>query len=134
MFYNIRFSYKLCNIHRKLPLLESLFNKVAGLKLYNFIKKRLQDRYFLVNITKFLILLIANHTKWSNTLKQFVGKLLANCLSVFAHFMKLAFKGLRRPAFFEKHLRRVTSVLGYLISPCFTFIHDSRLKPGASEY
>ena len=129
MFYNIRFSYKLYNIHRKLPLLESLFNKVAGLKLYNFIKKRLQDRYFLVNITKFLILLIANHT-----LKQFVGKLLANCLSVFAHFMKLAFKGLRRPAFFEKHLRRVTSVLGYLISPCFTFIYDSRLKPGASEY
>ena len=36
----------------------------------------------------------ANHTKWSNTLKQFVGKLPANCLSVFDHFVKLGFKGL----------------------------------------
>ena len=37
----------------------------------------------------------ANPTKWSNTLKQFVGKLPTNCLSVFDHFMGLAFKGLR---------------------------------------
>ena len=29
----------------------------------------------------------ANPTKWSNTLKQFVGN---NCLSVFDHFVKLA--------------------------------------------
>ena len=35
-----------------------------------------------------------NHTKWSNTLKQFVGKLPANCLSVFDHFVGLALKGL----------------------------------------
>ena len=34
--------------------------------------------------------LSANPTKWSNTLKQFVG----NCLSVFDHFEKLALKGL----------------------------------------
>ena len=33
-------------------------------------------------------------TKWSNTLKQFVGKLPTNCLSVFDHFLKLALKGL----------------------------------------
>ena len=39
--------------------------------------------------------LIANPTKWLNTLKQFVGKLLKNSLSVFDHFVKLAFKGLR---------------------------------------
>ena len=32
--------------------------------------------------------------KWSNTLKQFVGKLPTNCLSVFDHFVGLAFKGL----------------------------------------
>ena len=32
--------------HRKRPLLESFFNKVAGLKAWNFIKKRLQHRYF----------------------------------------------------------------------------------------
>ena len=38
--------------------------------------------------------LIANFTKWSNTLKQFVGKLPTNCLSVYAHFVGLALKGL----------------------------------------
>ena len=31
--------------------------------------------------------LSANLTKWLNTLKQFVGKLPTNCLSVFDHFM-----------------------------------------------
>ena len=35
-----------------------------------------------------------NPTKWSNTLKQFVGNLPTNCLSVFDHFVKLALKGL----------------------------------------
>ena len=29
----------------------------------------------------------ANPAKWSNTLKQFVGKLPTNCLSVFDHFV-----------------------------------------------
>ena len=38
--------------------------------------------------------LSANHTKYSNTLKEFVGKLPTNCLSVFDHFVKLALKGL----------------------------------------
>ena len=32
-------------------------------------------------------------TKWSNTLKQFVGNLTTNCLSVFDHFVGLVFKG-----------------------------------------
>ena len=36
----------------------------------------------------------ANFTKWSNTLKQFIGKLPTNCLSVFDHFVKLPLKGL----------------------------------------
>ena len=40
--------------------------------------------------------LSANSTKWSNTLKQFVGKLPTNCLSVFDHFVELALKGLKR--------------------------------------
>ena len=34
----------------------------------------------------------ANPKKWSNTLKQFVGKLPTNCLSVFNHLVKLALK------------------------------------------
>ena len=36
-----------------------------------------------------------NPTKWSNTLKQFVGKLPTNCLSVFDHFVKLEIKWLK---------------------------------------
>ena len=38
--------------------------------------------------------LSANITKWSNTLKQFVGSLPTNCLSVFRYFVKLTLKGL----------------------------------------
>ena len=39
--------------------------------------------------------LSTNFTNWSNTLKQFIGKLPTNCLSVFDHFVGLALKGLR---------------------------------------
>ena len=38
--------------------------------------------------------LSANHTKWSNTLKQFVDNLPTKCLSVFDYFVKLALKAL----------------------------------------
>ena len=39
----------------------------------------------------------ANHTKWSNKLKQFVGSQQpTNCLSVFDHFVGMALKGLRK--------------------------------------
>ena len=38
--------------------------------------------------------LSANFTKWSNTLKQFFGKLPTNCLSLFDHLVGLALKGL----------------------------------------
>ena len=37
-------------------------------------------------------------TKWPNTLKQFVGNLPTNCLSVFGHFLGLAPKGVRQIA------------------------------------
>ena len=40
-----RSSKKFRNIHKKKPVLESLFNKVASLKACDFVKKRL--RYFL---------------------------------------------------------------------------------------
>ena len=36
----------------------------------------------------------ASFPKWSNTFKQFVGKLSTNCLSVFDHLVGLALKGL----------------------------------------
>ena len=38
----------------------------------------------------------ANLTKWSNTLKQFVGNLPTNCLSVFDHFLWSPFKTLSK--------------------------------------
>ena len=53
MFFKIVF-LKVCNIHRKMPLLESLFSKVASLKTCNFIERRLQHGCFPVNIAKFL--------------------------------------------------------------------------------
>ena len=37
----------------------------------------------------------ANITKLSNTLKQFVGNLPTNCLSVFDHFVGLTLKALK---------------------------------------
>ena len=39
--------------------------------------------------------LSANPTKWSNILKQFIGKLSTNYLSVFGHSVGLALKGLK---------------------------------------
>ena len=50
----VRCFWKLCNIDRKAPVLESLLNKAADLKATKFTKKRLQDRGFPVNIAKFL--------------------------------------------------------------------------------
>ena len=45
---------KISNIHRKTPVLESCFNKVARMKACNFIKKILQHRCSLKNLEEFL--------------------------------------------------------------------------------
>ena len=47
------FLKKLCKIHVKTSLLESFFNNVADFKAWNFNKKRLQHRLFLVNFPQF---------------------------------------------------------------------------------
>ena len=47
-------SLELRKFHRKIPVLESLFNRVTGLKGCNFIKKRLQHRCFPVKSKTFL--------------------------------------------------------------------------------
>ena len=52
--------------------------------------------------------LSANPTKWSNSLKQFVGNLPTNCLSVFDHFLILASKGLNFP---EKNILLLSKLL-----------------------
>ena len=46
------------------------------------------------NMFTFFNPLNTNTAKWSNTLKQFVGNLPTNCLSVFDHFVELVLKGL----------------------------------------
>ena len=48
------------------------------------------------NVLQIFNPLSANFTKWSNTLKQFVGSLPTNCLSVFDYFVGLALKGLKK--------------------------------------
>ena len=57
-------------------VLESRFNKVAGLKACNVIKERLQNRCFLVNIAKFLRGTIrrisANGCFWNNYKEAFI--------------------------------------------------------------
>ena len=102
-------SQKYHKIHKKTPVLEFLFDKVAGLKAYNFNKKRLLHRCFPVNIAKFLrTALFIEHLWWlllylfnkvaglktSNVIKK---KLKHRCFPV-----KFA-KVLRTP-FFTEHL------------------------------
>ena len=45
---------KFCKFHRKTPMFEFLFNKVAGLRPCKFIKKRVEHRCFPVKFAKFL--------------------------------------------------------------------------------
>ena len=54
---------------------------------------------------KFIMIIIntlsTNFTKWSETLKQFIGNLPTNCLSVFDYFVGLALKGIIMFYYFE---------------------------------
>ena len=73
-------------------------------KIFNFLivflvfvlNKRVRQKSVGSHSNVFLNPLSASFTKWSNTLKQFVGKLPTNCLSVFGHFVGLALKGLKK--------------------------------------
>ena len=53
MFCEKKVFLKFHKFHRKTLVLESLFNKVAGLKVWKFIKKRLQHKCFPVKFMKF---------------------------------------------------------------------------------
>ena len=54
MFYEKSCSLKFRKFYRKAPVLESLLNKIAGLKACNFIKNRVQHMFFLLKFAKFL--------------------------------------------------------------------------------
>ena len=66
-----RCSWKFRKFHRKISMLESLFNKAAELKTCNFIKKRLQHRCFSLKFAKFLRTLFLQNTSsghfWNQT-------------------------------------------------------------------
>ena len=65
IFLKIGVEKKFRRFHRKTPVLESLFNKVAGLQACNFITNRLQHRCFPVKFTKFLrTLFLTEHLWW----------------------------------------------------------------------
>ena len=70
-----------CNISRKYFLQKQLLTVITFAKS------------FTTGISQGLNPLKANPTNWSNTLKQFVGKLPTNCLSTFGHFVGLVLKG-----------------------------------------
>ena len=53
------------------------------------------ERLGLCYLTSNLNPLSANPTKWSDTLKQYVGNLRTDCLSVCDDFVKLVLKGLK---------------------------------------
>ena len=61
----------------------------------NFFLVIMSDIQHHVIINVFSNPLSGNFTKWSNTLKQFVGNLPTNILGVFDHFVGSALKGLR---------------------------------------
>ena len=63
--------------------------------------------------------LSGNPTKWSDILKQFVGNLPTNCLSVFDHFAGLTLKGLR---FTKIHTRELWNVYFFYILPLTFFL------------
>ena len=56
----IRCSEKFCKFHRKISVLESFFNKAAGLEACNPIKARLRHRCFPMKFTKFLRTSVSN--------------------------------------------------------------------------
>ena len=61
-----------CDIHKKTPVQGSIFKKVEGHRVSNFIKKRLQQRYFLANVVKFISRpILKNIREWLHRWKVF---------------------------------------------------------------
>ena len=61
------------------------------LSYVTIIAETLPYRYLFNYLFSLIVnLLSADFTKWPKTLKQFIGKLPMNCLSVFGHFVGLA--------------------------------------------
>ena len=74
--------------HGKIRIIAVATANIVGDKLSMFVMGKSKNPWCFNPLS-------ANFTKWSNTLKQFVGKLRANCFSLFDHFVGLGIKGLR---------------------------------------
>ena len=99
----ISISYAVLTLHKKkrsFPLRISPVNVTKTAGNYYAVLTKDNGKEILTVVLKFLesfvIPLSANPKKWSNALKQIVGNLATNCLSVFDHFVGLALKGLRK--------------------------------------
>ena len=98
------------NVHRKTPWLESLFNKVAGLKSCNFIKKRLRRRCFPVSIFENSLfcrtsLLAASGSNRSESYNEFLDSYFLNYGRVCLEFFRTALlKKSNRPVFVNMNL------------------------------
>ena len=91
--FKVLFLYEHKHIQRFSNLYQcTLKVRLSFVLLYNRFHQ-LATFVIVVNVCK-LNPLSANPTKWSNTLKQFVGNLPTNYLSVIDHFVKLVLKGL----------------------------------------
>ena len=75
LFVILRSSHRMCSVknaflkvrkyHTNIPVLESVFNKVAGLRACNFITKKLQQRCFPVKFAKFVRTpFLTEHLRW----------------------------------------------------------------------
>ena len=75
---------------------------------FGYCLPKMQDSQFIPH-SKFGYIrpLSANFTIWSNTLKQFIGKLPTNCLFLFDHFVGLALKGLQSSLAFPIGLKKI---------------------------
>ena len=84
-----------CGHSKSVKYLEVFSSKLDQLILLPYSREKVRFLFWLI-ILRCFNPLRANFTKWSNTLKHFVGILPTNCLSVFGHFVGLALKGLRK--------------------------------------
>ena len=87
-----------CKCFRRTIITNSKLSLILKFSFQSTFKYVSQLSKLQISDTVFLNPLSANPTKWPNTLKQFVGKLPTNCLSVFGHFVDLALKGLKQKA------------------------------------
>ena len=98
----LKYTLILCILDRITCFVNKFFPKICWFLPTIFTKSGLKGFFMQkLNFLWQLNLLNANPTKWSNTLKQFVGKLPTNCLSMYDHYVSLTLKGLKDRSIFE---------------------------------